>query len=251
MSDSYPIKIWSGLLSDGHTQKIENALWEFIWLVNKVTKEENGIGYVLGGKPIKVEDIKNDLGRSYQTVYRHLQQLKKNGYINIKKAPYGLIITVNNSKKFSNKSLIKNDKAGLDKNDKTDERLIKNDKARLIKNEKRLIKNDKANKILNDIKYNNIYIDVIDYLNKKTNSNYKYTTRRTRDLIKARVNEGFTLDDFKIVIDKKVKSWAGTEWERYLRPETLFGTKFESYLNEKIISNKKQGEEYVKSYRRA
>lgn len=232
MSDSYPIKIWSGLLSDGHTQKIENALWEFIWLVNKVTKEENGIGYVLGGKPIKVEDIKDDLGRSYQTVYRHLRQLEKNGYINIKKAPYGLIITINNSKKFSNK------------------RFIKNDKARLIKNEKRLIKNDKANKILNDIKYN-IYIDVIDYLNKKTNSNYKYTTRRTRDLIKARVNEGFTLDDFKIVIDKKVKSWAGTEWERYLRPETLFGTKFESYLNEKIISNKKQGEEYVKSYRRA
>ncbi len=250
MSDSYPIKIWSGLLSDGHTQKIENALWEFIWLVNKVTKEENGIGYVLGGKPIKVEDIKDDLGRSYQTVYRHLQQLEKNGYINIKKAPYGLIITVNNSKKFSNKRLIKNDKAGLDKNDKTDERLIKNDKARLIKNEKRLIKNDKANKILNDIKYN-IYIDVIDYLNKKTNSNYKYTTRRTRDLIKARVNEGFTLDDFKTVIDKKIKVWAGTEWERYLRPETLFGTKFESYLNEKIISKKYKGEECVKSYRRA
>jgi predicted lactoylglutathione lyase len=40
MANSYPIKIWSGLLYNGHIQKIENALWEFIWLINKVTKEE-------------------------------------------------------------------------------------------------------------------------------------------------------------------------------------------------------------------
>ena len=142
MTKSYPIKIWSGLLLNGHTQKIENALWEFIWLVNKVTKEEDGIGYVLRGTPIKVDDICTDLKRTYQSVYRHLQQLKKNGYINMKKAPYGLIITVNNSKKFDN-GLIKNDKAGLIKND-----------TRLIKYDTRLIKNDKANKILKDIKDN-------------------------------------------------------------------------------------------------
>ena len=42
------------------------------------------------------------------------------------------------------------------------------------------------------------------------------------------------ISDFKTVIDKKVKSWAGTEWEKFIRPETLFGTKFESYLNEKV-----------------
>ena len=64
--------------------------------------------------------------------------------------------------------------------------------------------------------------------------NYKPTTKKTISLIKARFNEGFNIDDFKTVIDKKIKSWAGTEWEKFIRPETLFGTKFESYLNEKI-----------------
>ena len=48
----------------------------------------------------------------------------------------------------------------------------------------------------------------------------------------ARIKEGFTLEDFKRVIDWKVSKWIGTDMEQYLRPETLFGTKFESYLNE-------------------
>ena len=40
------------------------------------------------------------------------------------------------------------------------------------------------------------------------------------------------IDDFKTVIDKKADDWIGTDMEKYLRPETLFGTKFESYLNQ-------------------
>ena len=49
--------------------------------------------------------------------------------------------------------------------------------------------------------------------------------------IKARLSEGFTIEDFKTVIDKKCAEWLGTDYEQYLRPQTLFGTKFESYLN--------------------
>ena len=79
----------------------------------------------------------------------------------------------------------------------------------------------------------NIYSLVISYLNEKAEKNFKANIKATMEKIKARIKEGFTLDDFKKVIDKKVKSWAGTEWEKYIRPETLFGTKFESYLNEK------------------
>ena len=81
--------------------------------------------------------------------------------------------------------------------------------------------------------------EIINYLNEKANTNYKTTTKKTRDLIKARFNEGFTMDDFKTVIDKKVKLWTDTEFERFIRPETLFGTKFESYLNEKIVKKGK------------
>ena len=81
-------------------------------------------------------------------------------------------------------------------------------------------------------KNNNIYTLVIDYLNIKANTNYRVNTKNTQNLINARLREGYTVEDFKIVIDVKVKSWLGTEWEKYLRPQTLFGSKFENYLNE-------------------
>lgn len=78
------------------------------------------------------------------------------------------------------------------------------------------------------------YKEIIDYLNFKTNSNYKHTLQKTKDLIKARINNGFTIEDFKKVIDKKTQEWLGTDFEKFLRPETLFGNKFEGYLNQKI-----------------
>ena len=78
------------------------------------------------------------------------------------------------------------------------------------------------------------YVEIIDYLNLKTKSHYKYNTNKTRDCIKARWNEGFRLEDFKKVIDNKSKEWLGDpKYENYLRPETLFGNKFEGYLNSK------------------
>ena len=76
--------------------------------------------------------------------------------------------------------------------------------------------------------------EIIDYLNKVAGKKYKKGIQKTNALINARLKEGFTIDDFKTVIDKKTKDWKGGDFEIYLRPETLFGTKFESYLNEKI-----------------
>ena len=84
-----------------------------------------------------------------------------------------------------------------------------------------------------------IYISIVDYLNEKTGSKYKPTTPKTKTAIHARLMEGFTLDDFKTVIDKKCADWMGTEYEKYLRPETLFGTKFEGYLNANVRNNTK------------
>lgn len=80
---------------------------------------------------------------------------------------------------------------------------------------------------------------IIEYLNLKTNSHYKYTTDKTQSLIKARINDGFTLNDFKIVIDNKCEEWIGTEFEKFLRPETLFSNKFESYLNQRNTAKPK------------
>lgn len=88
---------------------------------------------------------------------------------------------------------------------------------------------------------NNIIKDIVEYLNLKTNSSYRYSSDKTRRVINARLNEGFTLDDFKKVIDIKTTQWLGDQkMEQYLRPETLFGTKFESYLNTKLPNQKEQ-----------
>ena len=77
------------------------------------------------------------------------------------------------------------------------------------------------------------YEKIVDYLNRKTNSHYRPTSKATRRLIKARYNEGFTDMDFKTVIDKKCAEWLQDgNMVQYLRPETLFGTKFEAYLNQ-------------------
>ena len=80
--------------------------------------------------------------------------------------------------------------------------------------------------------------EIIQYLNMRTGAKYKSSTSKTKQLINARVNEGFTLDDFKTVIDKKCVEWSGTEFEKFLRPNTLFGTKFESYLNQNVVKPK-------------
>lgn len=94
----------------------------------------------------------------------------------------------------------------------------------------------------NNINNNNIniiiYSRVIDYLNQKTSKNFKSTSKKTQELIRARLNEKFTEEDFKKVIDIKTSEWKNNiKMQQYLRPETLFGTKFESYLNQNQNSN--------------
>ena len=74
--------------------------------------------------------------------------------------------------------------------------------------------------------------EIVAYLNEVTGSHYKPTTPKTQKLIKARLREGFTVADFKQVIDTKSQDeWFGGN--NFMRPETLFGTKFEGYLNER------------------
>lgn len=87
------------------------------------------------------------------------------------------------------------------------------------------------------IKDKEIYSMVIDHLNNKTRSNYKSTTKDTQKLIDARLKDGYTELDFIKVIDIKSNEWKGTNFEKYLRPQTLFGNKFENYLNQKKGEN--------------
>lgn len=74
--------------------------------------------------------------------------------------------------------------------------------------------------------------EIVSYLNEKAGTSYKASSKDTREKINARLKEGFTVEDFKTVIDKKCGEWLNDpKMSQYLRPLTLFGTKFEGYLN--------------------
>lgn len=99
--------------------------------------------------------------------------------------------------------------------------------------------------------YSENYKNIIDYLNLKAKTNFRATSEKTQRLIKARLNENYTIDDFKRVIDIKCYEWLNNkDMAKYLRPETLFGTKFESYLNQRTtlttndIANKMDWSDY-------
>jgi uncharacterized phage protein (TIGR02220 family) len=86
---------------------------------------------------------------------------------------------------------------------------------------------------------NNKILEIVNYLNNVLKTNYKYNSKETQSLINARFKEGFTVDDFKIVIDKQNEKWkSDSKMCDYLRPKTLFSTKFESYLNSKSQSDR-------------
>ena len=93
------------------------------------------------------------------------------------------------------------------------------------------MENENENKDINrnvnkDIK------DIIDDLNLVLGTTYKHTSSKTKDLIQARLNDGFTVEDFKTVHRKMLRAWGTDEkMVKYLRPITLYGPKFESYLN--------------------
>ncbi|ARF66698.1 conserved phage C-terminal domain-containing protein [Paenibacillus larvae] len=95
---------------------------------------------------------------------------------------------------------------------------------------------EKLNKKDNNVPFQ----EIINYLNQKAGTKYRANSKATQKHIQARWNEKFTLDDFKTVIDKKVEEWSGSSMEQYLRPETLFGSKFESYLNQKGVTRNAQ-----------
>ena len=100
-----------------------------------------------------------------------------------------------------------------------------------------------------------VITEIVDYLNEKAHKNYRSNNKTTMRHINARLKEGRTLSDFKQVIDNRCATWLGTDMEQYLRPETLFGSKFESYLNARapkrrgsdgrLLGEKSNGWEFV------
>lgn len=114
---------------------------------------------------------------------------------------------------------------------------VKKNKAYTFKEDNVVVVEDVKEKVERDT---SVYKEIIDYLNQKASTKYRSTGKVTRRYIETRLNENFLIEDFKTVIDKKCSEWVNTEMQSYLRPQTLFGTKFESYLNQKVGHKKNQ-----------
>lgn len=92
--------------------------------------------------------------------------------------------------------------------------------------------NNNNSKSNNNSNKKELYTAIISRLNEKAGTAYRATSKATQSHINARLAEGYSVEDFFKVIDKKCADWRGDpKMEKYLRPETLFGSKFESYLN--------------------
>ena len=101
-------------------------------------------------------------------------------------------------------------------------------------------KTDTKDNTKDNTKDKNIYSRVIDYLNKKTGKNFKSNTKNTRSFISARLSEGFKELDFYVVINNKLSWLSDPKMREFLRPQTLFGTKFDSYLQDMPTKVKQQ-----------
>ena len=191
------------------------------------------------------------------TVYRNLKVLQEKGLIEYIKQGKKDLIRITAKGKTWNEFKDNNS----EKSPSSEQNSEKNPNNLGKKSEKEP-KNSEKNPTNNNTIYNynntnilnNIYSSVIDYLNEKTErigkEKYSSTSTKTQKLIKARLREKYELEDFKTVIDKKCKEWLGTDMEKYLRPETLFGNKFESYLKQKTGGNKNGNTGNKRSYTR-
>ena len=186
------------------------------------------------------------------TVYREFKKLFEKGLIKyIKKDKMDLIRITEKGKEWNFSNSENNSEKNPSKFGKNSENNSEKNPSKFGKNSENNSEKNPTNKD-NNIYYkdtnnkdNNIYSAVTDYLNKKTgragSEKYSPSSKETIKYIKARQNDGYKLEDFKIVIDNMVTAWTGTEWEQYLRPRTLFSNKFEDYLrwkNNKNITKK-------------
>lgn len=84
---------------------------------------------------------------------------------------------------------------------------------------------------------------IVSYLNSRVGSSFKASTDKTKRMINARLKEGFTVEDFKQVIETKAEEWENDpKFCKFLRPETLFSNKFESYLNQQQAGQSREDE---------
>jgi len=161
-------------------------------------------------------------GWSRGKVERFLKQLENDQMMERKRTPNGQLLTLVNYSVYQD--------LNTTNGHQTDNRRTSNGQPTDTNKELKNVKNEKNE---SNNKFSNQIAQVFEYLNQKTGKRYTGRSEAQRKFIIARLKEGYTVEEFKRVIDNKVAAWKHDEkMNQYLRPETLFGTKFETYLND-------------------
>lgn len=176
-----------------------------------------------------------ETGLSIQKVRTALKKLETTGELTIKTTNKYTVICVKNYELYQQNETEQQTEQQTNNKQITNKQQTNNKQITTNKNDKN-DKNDKKYIDIDIVESDHIpYKEIVDYLNQRCGTSYRHTTRKTRDLIRARWKEGFKLDDFYMVIDKKAAEWQNDpKMSKYLRPETLFGPKFEGYLNQPV-----------------
>ena len=211
------IKIWRKMTEwewyqDGNTFRV---FMHLLLLANHEDKKWKGLLIKRGQRVTSLNKLSAELGLSKQEIRTALCKLQATHEITCEATHKHTVVTIENYSNYQVDTRESN----------TQNNTQPNTVATLNKNDKNI-----------RIQENNIYRveQVVDYLNLKANTKYRSNSSKTQKCINARIHEGYTEEDFYKVIDNKCTDWLGTEWEKFLRPETLFGTKFENYLNQPV-----------------
>ena len=204
-------------------------------------------GLPIGQVDLTVRTVAKDIEVTEKVARRLIKQFIEDDFIElIKKANSKKESSIYILKTYAEKGTVEGtvedtDRTQLNENIAT----IEDTKGHGLDTEKDTVEGTPKIDNINRIK-NNIYSRVINHLNEKASKSFKYTTKKTKSCIDARIREGFKEEDFLKVIDIKTKEWKDNpDMSKYLRPETLFGTKFESYLQQEVKQD--QPEQQFKS----
>lgn len=234
MIDSGFIKLHRSFLQwEWHDDPVRVSVFiHCILLANWEPKRWHGITIERGTFITSAGKLATICGVSRPTVMKSLKRLEQTGELKISTSKQGTKITVINYAKYQ---------------------ILSGNSETVVKPVNNKVNNKVYNKVNNKVyttknikkERSKEYIDIVQFLNSVTGQHYRPSSAKTKRLIDARMNEGYKVDDFKTVITKKANEWKGTKMEAYLRPETLFGTKFEAYLNQSETHN---GKEQMPSY---
>lgn len=177
----------------------------------------------IGDKEITVKVVRNAINKLEKYDFLAKDEAKA-------RAKKGLLLTIVNYEVYQNPHNYKGKAKGKDEGKAGAKQGQSEGKAGAINNNVNNSNNVKNDELIP-------YVEIIQYLNQAANTNYRHSTKKTKDCIQARWNEGFRLDDFKRVIDIKCAEWlSDSKMNKFLRPETLFSNKFEGYLNQKEVT---------------